>query len=75
MSKVFRFQQGIPHHFALCVMFIISEKNKTKSWETLREKYAEGAPIFEWVQSILYDNDVEYPKNDIGWWKTQIQGH
>jgi len=76
MRNTFRFKTGIPHHFALSVMFITSNENVKKSWETVRLKYKENAPVFEWIESILEDNEeISFPMNELGWWKSQLQGH
>ena len=70
------FSSEIPNDFAVAILYIVTERSTTQSWELVRKFWFEDPLKSEmWVVSLIEDNKLIYPYDSIGWWKVRIVGH
>lgn len=82
MNPVFVYRPEIPKEFALSVMYILKGRGTSKNWNLLRDYGRQiqleigcSSLTFQWIESILLDNNIQTDEKELGWWKVRIVGN
>lgn len=71
----FIYDPEIPTAFALLMFDVLKRKASYKVWDDMMEYYTEDRPVFDWIESILADNNIEGDPGQIGWWLAKLVGN
>jgi hypothetical protein len=71
----FIYDPEIPAPFALLVFEVLRRRATDRVWSEMVEYHLEDRPVFDWIESILADNNIEGDRSEIGWWFGKLIGN